>query len=159
MVSTSGTATLSTGVSVSGTTIWNGMGATSASGGSSATLSTYSGGNNGGGNGNDVTKEQENRACTTLLPQEWCNETDGKGIMNIIKLVIGIMTMGITALSSIGIIWSAVLIITARDNEAQVVAAKNRIFNIIVGLVAWGLLAVFVNLLLPGSDSSITGLF
>ena len=79
--------------------------------------------------------------------------------MNIIKLVIGIMTMGITALSSIGIIWSAVLIITARDNEAQVVAAKNRIFNIIVGLVAWGLLAIFVNLLLPGSDSSITGLF
>ena len=51
VVSTSGTATLSTGVSVSGTTIWNGMGATSASGGSSATLSTYSGGNNGGGGG------------------------------------------------------------------------------------------------------------
>ena len=45
VVSTSGTTTLKSGVTVSGSTIWNGMGATSASDGSTATLTTYSGGN------------------------------------------------------------------------------------------------------------------
>ena len=45
VVSTSGTATLKSEVTVSGSTIWNGMGATSASDGSTATLTTYSGGN------------------------------------------------------------------------------------------------------------------
>ena len=52
VVSTAGTPTLTSGVTVSGDTIWNGMGSTSGtvSGGTSASLSAYSSGNNGGGN-------------------------------------------------------------------------------------------------------------
>ena len=50
VVVTSGTPTLSSGASGSGTTFWNGYGYSTASGGSSVSLSTYSG-NSGGGPG------------------------------------------------------------------------------------------------------------
>ena len=52
VVSTSGTATLKKGITVSsGTSIWNGLGYADAtvSGGSSVTLSSYTGGSGGGG--------------------------------------------------------------------------------------------------------------
>ena len=50
-VYTSGTATLLSGVSVSGTALWDGNGYTGYSGGSSVSLSTYSGGGSGPGGG------------------------------------------------------------------------------------------------------------
>ena len=49
VVSTAGTATLSSGVTTGGTTFWNGYGFTTANGGSSVSLSSYTGGNGGGG--------------------------------------------------------------------------------------------------------------
>ncbi len=54
VVYTTGTTSLSSGVTGSGTSFWNGYGYTSCSGGSSVTLSTYSGGGGqpGGGGGN-----------------------------------------------------------------------------------------------------------
>jgi hypothetical protein len=51
VVYTTGTATLKSGMTGSGTTFWNGYGYDSASGGSSVTLSSYSGGSGGGGFG------------------------------------------------------------------------------------------------------------
>ncbi|MBR1667605.1 MAG: carbohydrate-binding domain-containing protein [Bacteroidaceae bacterium] len=52
VVTTNGTTTLSSGVTVNGATIWNGMGAlTEVSGGSSAELSQYSNSSSGGGRG------------------------------------------------------------------------------------------------------------
>lgn len=50
VVYTTGTTSLKSGVTGSGTSFWSGYGYSSCSGGSSVSLSTYSGGNGGGGN-------------------------------------------------------------------------------------------------------------
>jgi hypothetical protein len=118
------------------------------------------GGGGGGGNNKDVVQEEQNRACTTLLPDSWCNGgTKADGIFNMIRFTVNVLAIGITVLSTIGIIWSGVLILTARDNVAQVTAAKNRIYDIVIGLVLWGILAIGINLILPGGSDALTGLF
>lgn len=118
------------------------------------------GGSGGSGGSSDVIKDQENRACTTLLPDAWCNGgTKGDGIFNMIKLAVNVMALGVTVLSTIGIIISGVMIVTARDNVGQVAAAKNRIYNIVIGLTLWGILAIGINLILPGGGEILHGLF
>lgn len=76
-----------------------------------------------------------------------------------IKLAVNVMALGITVLSTIGIIISGVMIVTARDNIGQVAAAKNRIYNIVIGLTLWGILAIGINLILPGGGEILPGLF
>ena len=44
---------------------------------------------------------------------------------------------------------------TARDNEQQIVKAKKRLFEIVIGMVAWILIALIGNLLLPQTSSTI----
>ena len=95
--------------------------------------------------------------CATIL-SFWCGEakTDGEGaVVGIISFVIGVMTIGIAVLGTIGIIWSGVMIMTARDNAAQVQKAKRRILEIVIGLVMWVLVAAIVGLFLPRSDGAI----
>ena len=76
-----------------------------------------------------------------------------------IKLAVNVMALGVTVLSTIGIIISGVMIVTARDNVGQVAAAKNRIYNIVIGLTLWGILAIGINLILPGGGEILHGLF
>ncbi len=92
--------------------------------------------------------------CTTLLNDEWCNMEDGGGIMQVIKMVVNIMTAGVVVIGTIGIIWAGFLIITARDNEAQVTMAKKRLIEIVVGMVVFGLAGLLIGLILPGGNQS-----
>lgn len=85
--------------------------------------------------------------------------TKADSIFNMIRFTVNVLAIGITVLSTIGIIWSGVLILTARDNVAQVTAAKNRIYDIVIGLVLWGILAIGINLILPDGSDALTGLF
>ena len=91
--------------------------------------------------------------CTSILPSDWCNGEGG--IMNIATLVVTILTGAVVVAGTIGIIFCGIIWMTARDNEAQVAKAKKRMFDIVVGLVAWVLLALIINLLIPKSPESI----
>lgn len=95
---------------------------------------------------------------TTLIE---CDSGGTGGIWYIVNLVINIFTAGIAILGTIGIIWSGVLITSARDNEAQVAKGKKRILEVVIGLVAWGLLYVLIQLIIPGGatipDSGVEG--
>lgn len=75
-------------------------------------------------------------------------------IMSLIKLVIKILTAGVTVAGTIGVIICGITMLTARDNAAQVEKAKKRIFEIVIGLVLWVLAAVLVGFILPGADTS-----
>lgn len=95
---------------------------------------------------------------TTLIE---CDSGGTGGIWYIVNLAINIFTAGIAILGTIGIIWSGVLIASARDNEAQVAKGKKRILEVVIGLVAWGLLYVLIQLIIPGGatipDSGVEG--
>lgn len=92
--------------------------------------------------------------CTTLLDDSWCDMEDGGGIMAIVKMVVNIMTAGVIVAGTIGIIWTGFLILSARDNEAQVAQAKKRLIDIVIGMVVFGLAGLLIGLILPGGNQS-----
>lgn len=85
--------------------------------------------------------------CTSILPESWC-EVDG--VWGVLNLALSIMTMGTGVLATIGLVISGMQWLTARDKEDQVVKAKNRIFNIVIGIMVWGLMWLVLQWLIPG---------
>ena len=92
--------------------------------------------------------------CTNVLDNSWCDESEGKGIKNLVMLIINILTAGLFVAATAGIVWCGAQIITARDDPAQVAKARKRIIEIVIGLVAWIMSAALINLILPGGDKS-----
>lgn len=72
------------------------------------------------------------------------------GVEGILKLVLNIVVYGLGAAAVIGVVVAGIMYMTARDSEAQVAKAKTRLFEIVVGLVAWALMYAVLNWLLPG---------
>ena len=97
--------------------------------------------------------------CANVLT--WLCENTGNGektVADIIRLVVNIMTAGVTVLGTIGILICGYMILTAKDNEAQVTKARKRLVEIVIGIVAFVLIAVGINLLLPkGNVSDVIG--
>ena len=75
-----------------------------------------------------------------------CYCTGPKGI---IRLSIGIFTGFLAVAGTLGIVFAGVLYMTARDNEEQLVKAKKRIINVIIGIACLGLLDVLAYFILP----------
>lgn len=72
------------------------------------------------------------------------------GVFCILQLVIDIMTVGIGIFAVIGITVSGIQYITAGSSEEQTRKAKRRIFEIIIGLVAYAAIYLILWFLLPG---------
>jgi len=89
--------------------------------------------------------------CASIL-KGFCGED---GIEKMLSLAINILTGLIVAAGTVGIIVCGVLWMTARDNQAQVEMAKRRIFEIVIGLVAWVMMGALINLLIPKTDVTI----
>lgn len=79
-------------------------------------------------------------------------EDDGKGggIFGILLIVLNVLTFGIGIAGTLGIVIAGIMYLTARDNEAQVVKAKNMLINVIIGLAAYALLWAFLQWIIPG---------
>ena len=103
--------------------------------------------------GDSVTDKVDAGDCTSILPSSWCNSKDG--ISSVVSMVIAILTGAVVIAGTIGIIICGVMWMTAADNEGQVVMAKKRILDIVIGVVAWVLLALLANLFIPKSSYDI----
>lgn len=80
---------------------------------------------------------------TSILPPDLC-------IMGLLFLILKILVYGIGAAATVGIVVAGIQYMTARDNESQVTAAKTRLFNVAIGLVAWAVMWTVMNWLIPG---------
>lgn len=80
---------------------------------------------------------------TSVLPSDW-------GIDDILKLVLNIVVYGLGAAAVLGVVIAGILYMTARDNETQVATAKRRLYEIVIGLVAWAVMYAVLQWLLPG---------
>lgn len=78
-----------------------------------------------------------------------CSNGDNP-IWGLLLLVVNIMTAGIGIVAVGGIIYGAILWTTAEDKNAQIVKAKEVIFNVVLGLVGYALLYAFIQFLIPG---------
>lgn len=88
----------------------------------------------------------------TILNDCWSkaqSDNDGSGIKCILNTVVDIMTVGVGILGVLGIIIVGIQYLTAADNEAQTTKAKRRLFEIVIGLVAYVLIYAILKWLLP----------
>ena len=80
---------------------------------------------------------------TSILPEDF-------DIDKILKLILNILVYGMGAAAVFGVIIAGVQYMTARDDVAQVAKAKKRLIEIVIGLVAWALMFMVLNWLIPG---------
>lgn len=98
----------------------------------------------------------ENCVPTAILGENGCKCDDGKGssIVDILKLVVDIMTIGIGILGVIGISITGIQYLTAGGSEEKTRKAKRRMFEIVIGLVAYVLIYAILSWLLPSFSGS-----
>lgn len=86
------------------------------------------------------------------------SDTDNSNNKNIDKTAAGsllvmaiqIMTAGVGVLAVGGIVYGAVLYVSAADSAEQVKKARTIITNVVIGLIAYGLMYALLNYLIPG---------
>ena len=76
--------------------------------------------------------------------------TDGQGIYDILRLIVTILTYGLGVAATIGVVIAGVMYLTAKDSPDKVAAAKKRLIEVVIGLVAWAVMAAVLNWLIPG---------
>ena len=74
---------------------------------------------------------------------------NGEGILCIVFLVLNIMNVLVGVLGIIGIVVVGIQYLTAGGNEEQVRKAKRRLFEIVIGLALYALIAALINWLVP----------
>lgn len=87
---------------------------------------------------------------TSILPDTW-------KIGDILNLILNIIVYGLGAAATIGVIIAGIQYLTARDSEAQVAAAKKRLVEVVIGLIAWAAMYTVLRLLIPNFDPSTIG--
>lgn len=97
--------------------------------------------------GNATGTNGENCNCPTG------SNGEAGGIEGTLKLVVNIMSVGVGILAAIGIAVVGIQYITAGGNEEQTRKAKRRMFEIVIGVLAYVLLYALLSWLLPGFRS------
>lgn len=87
---------------------------------------------------------------TAVLPEDWVDKGSGDGINRMLKFVVSFVMYGLGAAAVLALIIVGIQYMTARDNEAQMTKAKTRLFEIVIGLVAWGVMYAVLNWVIPG---------
>lgn len=75
---------------------------------------------------------------------------DINSIEGLLGLVVKILSYGLGAAAVIGVVVAGIMYLMARDNESQVAAAKQRLLNTVIGLIAWVVMFSVVSWLIPG---------
>ena len=84
------------------------------------------------------------------------DEGNGCGTFMILNFILEILAWGIGIAALVGILISGILYMTARDNPEQVIKAKNRIVQIVIGFALYATLWAALNWLLPGGQFTIS---
>lgn len=82
--------------------------------------------------------------------EETTSDISKTGLWNLLISVINIFSAGVGILAFGGIIYGSVLYASSGGNSEQTKKAKDLLFNVIVGIVAYYLMFAFINWLIPG---------
>ena len=91
----------------------------------------------------------------SVLPNSVCSKADdgsvsSGGVFELLKWVLRIMT-GLVGIAAVGgLVWAGMLYGSASSSNEQVKHAKTIITDVVVGLVAYALMFIVVNWLIPG---------
>ncbi|MBR3157378.1 hypothetical protein IKF20_03095 [Candidatus Saccharibacteria bacterium] len=98
-----------------------------------------------------ATSRDETFGVETAILKDCGNSDDG--VVCILALVIDIMSIGIGILGAIGITVVGIQYLTAGGSEEKTRKAKTRMFDIVIGLVAYAVVYAFLKWLLPDFGS------
>lgn len=90
-----------------------------------------------------------------VLPQAICDQAENgtlqdSGTWKLLELVLQIMVAGVGIVAVGAIAYAGFLYATAGDSADQTKKAKDMIINTVIGVVAFGLMYVVLNFLIPG---------
>lgn len=77
-------------------------------------------------------------------------KVENSGIWGILLIVLNILTAGAGIVAVGGLVYAGILYASAGDEAAKVTKAKETIFNVVVGLVSFGLMWAALQFLIPG---------
>ncbi|MBR1795938.1 hypothetical protein IJ765_01590 [Candidatus Saccharibacteria bacterium] len=80
---------------------------------------------------------------------QYCDD-NGSGVFRILNIVVNVLTMGVGVLGTLGIIIAGIQYLTASGNEAQMAKAKQRIIEVVIGLVVFGVMWAVLQFVIPG---------
>ena len=88
---------------------------------------------------------------TAILGENGCSCDDGNGssVLNLLTTIVDIMAVGIGILGVIGITIVGIQYLTAGGSEEKTRKAKRRMFEIVIGLVAYVLIYALLKWLMP----------
>lgn len=78
----------------------------------------------------------------------------GEGIKCVVLTAVNILSVLVGIAGIIGIVLVGIQYLTASGNEEQTRKAKRRLFEIVIGIIAYALMAALLNWLLPGYNTS-----
>lgn len=81
----------------------------------------------------------------------------GEGIRCVVLLVVNILSVLVGIVGVIGIVIVGIQYLTAGGSEEQTRKAKRRLFEIVIGIALYVLIAVLLNWLIPNFDASESG--
>lgn len=91
-------------------------------------------------------------AQTSIIscPQNAGTDTKNNGVWYLLMLVLNILTAGVGIVAVGGIAYGAALYASSADKPDQAKAGMNYIKNVVIGLIAYGLMFILLNFLIPG---------
>ena len=84
---------------------------------------------------------------TTLIE---CDSSSKDGVSELLLIAVRVLVVLIGVLGVIGVVISGIQYLTAGGDESKVTKAKSRLRNVVIGLIAYGLMSMFLNWLIPG---------
>lgn len=92
-------------------------------------------------------EEKDNKCVETSIigDGEVCADEDGSGVRLILDTAVNVLSVGVGILGVVGITIVGIQYLTAGGNEEKTRKAKRRMFEIILGLVAYALSAAFLS--------------
>lgn len=77
-------------------------------------------------------------------------KVEDNAIWKLLLITLNIMIAGVGVLAVTGVVYGAVLYTTAADRPEQIKKAKETITNVVIGVLAFGLMYSLLNFLIPG---------
>jgi len=91
-----------------------------------------------------------NTAIITCTQNNQGSNAKDNAIWGVLVIVLNILTGGVGIAAVGGIVFASILYSSAAEDAAQVKQAKDLIQNIVIGLVAYGLMYIGLNFIIPG---------
>lgn len=83
-------------------------------------------------------------------PNDPTGGLENSGLWGLLLLILNVMTAGVGILAVGGIVYGSVLYTTAADKAEQTKKAIGIITNVVIGIVAYALMYLVLNFLIPG---------